>query len=64
VAKAKSHKTDWIRWLKPTAIKKKIQKRILLAEANGNKEKKKPEMKVVMENIYCRRFQPTDLENW
>ena len=31
-----------------------------LAEANGNIEKKKTEKKVVMKNIYCRRFQPTD----
>jgi hypothetical protein len=30
-----------------------------LAKANGNiKKKKKPE--VVRENIYCRRFQPTE----
>ena len=34
-----------------------------LAEANGNKEKKKTRMKVVMKSIYCRRFQPTDLVN-
>ena len=34
-----------------------------LAEANGNKKNKKAEMKVVMESIYCRRFQPTDKSN-
>jgi len=33
-----------IRWLKPTAIKRKKQKLILLAEVNGNIEKKKTEI--------------------
>jgi len=43
--------------LKPEIIVQLINP---LAEANGNKEKMKTEMKVVMENIYCRRLQPTD----
>jgi len=40
--------------------KEKKKKLILLSEANDDKEMKKPEINVVVENIYCRRFQPTD----
>jgi hypothetical protein len=48
VAKAGNQCLTQNRWLKPTAIKKKNQQLFLLAETNGNKEKKKTEIDFTM----------------